>query len=505
MATLIRETERKYEADTGTTVPSLAGLPGVAAESPPAEFRLEAEYFDTADLRLLRAGITLRRRRGGEDDGWHLKVPVGPDTRTELHVPLRRGRTVPAELARLVRAYARTAPLAPVARIATLRRQRLLLDGDGTSLAEVADDEVTAQSLGTVTALSQWREVEVELTGGGRPLLEAADQRLREAGLGPAASASKLDRALAGRRPAPARPGPLGKRATAAEVVLAYLSDQAAALLACDPAVRQDQPDAVHRMRVASRRLRSALQAFRPVIDAAATAHLREELQWLGQVLGAARDAEVLAGHLASLLDQVPPELVLGPVEASVTEHLAPRRATATRKVVRTLDSPRYLALLDELDALLAQPPLTALASGPASALHEPVARAVRRLARRVRRATSLPPGEARDVAVHDARKAAKRARYAAAALVPVEGKPARRLARRMKKIQSELGDHQDTVMARVALRDLGLRAYQAGENAFTYGLLYERDAQASHVFQEQAWHAWDKAARPKYRRWLRA
>ena len=171
MSTQLLEIERKYEADVATAVPDLSGLPGVAGQTGPEEIQLEAEYYDTDDLRLLRAGITLRRRRGGSDEGWHLKLPAGPDARQELHRPLGRSRVVPAEFARLVRVQARTAPLRPVARIATVRRQRVLLDEAGNSLAEVADDTVSAQSMGEETALSQWREIEVELTGGGRKLL----------------------------------------------------------------------------------------------------------------------------------------------------------------------------------------------------------------------------------------------------------------------------------------------------------------------------------------------
>ena len=127
-------------------------------------------------------------------------------------MPLGRGRPCPAELARLIRVHARTAALRPVARIATLRRRRVLLDDAGNSLAEVVDDEVSAQSMGEVTTLSRWREVEVELTGGGRLLLVAADDRLRKAGLRPAgrgrqAGAGPGRPDARRRRAAPADPG----------------------------------------------------------------------------------------------------------------------------------------------------------------------------------------------------------------------------------------------------------------------------------------------------------
>ncbi len=291
-------------------------------------------------------------------------------------------------------------------------------------------------------------------------------------------------------------------------MVLAYLAGQVAALQAQDPRVRRDEPDAVHQMRVATRRLRSTLQTFRPVLaDTAlpseATAHLRAELKWLGEVLGQARDGEVLTGHIGDLLAGVPDDLVLGPVAATVAETLAPRRAAATRAAVRALDSPRYFALLDELDALLAAPPLTEAAAAPAAALRAPVARSYRRLRKRVRRAGRQPAGPARDAALHEARKAAKRARYAGEALAPAAGRPARRFTRRMKAVQSALGDHHDTVVARAALRDLGIQAHLAGQNGFTYGLLHEADASAARASHRQARAAWHRASRRTYRRWL--
>jgi CHAD domain-containing protein len=392
-----------------------------------------------------------------------------------------------------------------VARIATTRQQRILLDDAGASLAEVVDDDVSAESMGEVTALSQWREIEVELTGGDRRLLQAADAYLRKSGLRRSGRSAKLQRVLADRLPAAEPPPRLTPDAPAGQVVVAYLRAQADVLKSADPAVRRDEPDSVHQMRVTSRRLRSTLQAYPAVLESEATAHLQAELQWLGQVLGDARDGEVLAAHLEGLLDQLPPELLLGPVRATVTEHFAPRIAAARRAVLRQLDSRRYLALLDELDGLLADPPLTPAAADPASdVLPGQIAKAYRRLRRRIRHARSLPPGEARDAALHSARKAAKRTRYATEVMVAVAGRHAGRLVGRMKKIQSVLGGHQDAVIARATIRDLGLRAHQAGDNAFTFGLLYERDTHAALEFQERAFHVWHRAKRPKYRRWLR-
>jgi CHAD domain-containing protein len=504
MVTDTREIELKYEAGPDAVMPPLEDLPRVASEAGPDEQKLEAEYYDTEDLRLLRAGVTLRRRRGGKDSGWHLKLPAGPQTRREIRLPLgRTGRTVPAELARLVRVYSRGQALAPVARIATVRNVRTLIDEAGTSLAEVVADEVSAQTLGDSTTVSSWREVEVELTGGDRQLLRAADKRLRRGGLLPAGRTAKLERALAGALPADDRQRP--GRGSAADVVLDYVEEQAGKLKALDPSVRRDETDAVHQMRVTTRRLRSTFQSFGKVLRTADTKHLASELRWLGHVLGDARDHEVLSEHIEAELQQAPVELVMGPVQARVREHFAPLSAQSRAAVLEALDSERYFALLDELDQIVADPPLGPDADRPArKALPRAVARAYRRTDKRMGRAWRANPGEPTNVALHAARRAAKRARYAAEAVTPVYRKKAKRFGKQMKKVQSSLGTHQDAVIARNTLREIGVRAYLEGENAFTFGLLHEHNSTAVRDSERRAWQDWTRASKPKYRKWLK-
>jgi CHAD domain-containing protein len=505
MVTDTREIELKYEAGPDAVLPRLEDLPRVASEAGPAEQKLEAEYYDTEDLRLLRAGVTLRRRRGGEDSGWHLKLPAGPQTRREIRLPLgRAGRTVPAELAGLVKVYSRGRALTPVARIATVRHVHTLVDETGTSLAEVVADEVSAQTLGESTTISTWREVEVELTGGDRQLLRAADKRLRRGGLQPAGRTAKLERALAGQLPSAGdgqRPDP----DSAAGVVLDYVAEQAEKLKALDPAVRRDEPDAVHQMRVTSRRLRSTFQSFGKILSTADTKHVAAELRWLGHVLGDARDHEVLSEHIEAELRQAPVELVMGPVQARLREHFAPLSAQSRAAVLEALDSERYFALLDELERILANPPLGPDAGRPAKeALPRAVARTYRRTAKRMRHAGRAHPGEPANVALHAARRAAKRSRYAAEAVTPVFGKKAKRFGKQMKKVQSALGTHQDAVIARSTLREIGVRAHLEGENAFTFGLLHEHNSTAVRDSERLAWHDWKRASKPKYRKWLK-
>src|SRR5688500_6054098 len=202
MAAVHTEVERKYVADDGFQLPPLtnliAGTDGgrdrqvtPVVEGEPVRQRLAAVYFDTADLRLATAGLTLRRRTGGDDAGWHLKVPAGPNTRSEIRQPLgRAARTVPAALQRMVWARTLGSALRPVAEIVTDRTVRRLVDATGHVVAEVADDRVTARRLlptegpgDAAGAATSWREIEVELArgdgDGDGDLLSAVDARLR--------------------------------------------------------------------------------------------------------------------------------------------------------------------------------------------------------------------------------------------------------------------------------------------------------------------------------------
>jgi CHAD domain-containing protein len=296
------------------------------------------------------------------------------------------------------------------------------------------------------------------------------------------------------------------KHTPAGEVVLAYLNAQAARLSVLDLAVRGDKADAVHQMRVTVRRLRAALQSFTGIVSGEETGHLRAELKWLGGVLGSARDVEVLTDHLHAGLKAVPTELVLGPAQARITAHFAHAEASSRKAVLDALDSQRYRALRAELDRLLDRPPLTPAASEPAGkALPPAVHRAYRRTRRRMRSTGHAPAGRPRDVALHEARKAAKRARYAAEAARPAlgkrTGKKAHRFVRRMKDVASTLGAHQDAVIARTAARDIGVQAHLAGETAFSFGLLHERAHQQALACETQAHRAWRRARRES--RWL--
>jgi CHAD domain-containing protein len=487
------ELEHKYDVPTDFALPDLTRVAGVAAVGEPAEFQLDATYYDTEELGLARNQITLRRRSGGHDAGWHLKRQAENEqvsgARTEARAPLTKN--VPEEFAAQLRTVSRGAPLEAVARIRTRRLERPLRDPSGTVLALLADDVVASESPGEPAVVQNWRELEVELVDGTPAVLDSVDEALRAAGARPAGAPSKLARALAYRLAAP-QPSK-----TKEQTLIRYARQQRDAIVDNEAGARAGDADAVHDMRVATRRLRSHLRTFRKLFDRSRTEPLRDELQWLGGVLGAVRDGDVMAERLGEAVAAEPPELVVGPVAEQLRHRLSVRTAEARKELIAALDSSRYAMLLDALDQLTAAAPSKPPGGGR---LRRLARRAVRRADRRLDTAMDTE-GDDRNVRLHDARKAYKRARYAAEA---AGGKPGRRLAKRFSVLQDVLGAHQDAIVTGELLRDYGMRADADGENAFTYGLLHARQHEAGENALRGLAKARRRAGKRKVRGWLR-
>jgi CHAD domain-containing protein len=276
---------------------------------------------------------------------------------------------------------------------------------------------------------------------------------------------------------------------SAAGVVLGYLRDQTRALREQEPRVRHDEDDAVHQMRVAARRLRSALQIFGKVLERARTRALTDELRWLAGELAPARDTEVMHARVRELLAEVPDELVVGSPRSDVEAFFAREGVAAREQALAALDGPRYRALLEALDALVVDPPLGGRALRDAhGALRHDVARAHRRVVAAMADAGTAHQDEARDdEAIHDARKAAKRLRYAHEAARPALA-PQRRWTRRMAGVQDLLGVYQDTVVTRETLRRIA--AGSAGQ-AFTLGVMYGAEASRGRLAADALPAAW--------------
>ena len=514
------EVERKLDVDAGFVLPGLTDVDGVASADPPVEHALEAVYHDTEDLRLVRSRVTLRRRTGGADAGWHLKLPAAAGARRELHEPLGRSVKAPPKALRdLVLGVTRGAPTAPVATLRTRRLATVLRDTEGRALAEVADDTVVATvpapGPGAPAEQLTWREVEVELVDGdlpgGEELLTRLCDRLLTAGARPAAAASKIGRVLAARLPAARVPAPPRSRKggkkrrreevpTAARVVLDAVALQVEALLTADLLIRTGQPEAVHRFRVACRRLRSILAAFRPVLDRAVTDPVRAELRWLAAELSDARDDEVALTHLHDLVEASPPELLPGPVAARLQQRRIQAELRGAEQAGVTVRDPRYLRTLDAVHDLLQGAPLAEAAGSPADeVLRDALRRSARRFRRLVEQARSAVPEDAPHL-LHEARKAAKRVRYTAEVASGQLGPRADAVVECMTTVQDVLGESQDTAGTREWARRLAGEAFATGENPFAFGRLHALEEARAERARSDFW-ALEPALHPVLRR----
>lgn len=483
------EVERKFEVTESTVPPSFDGLSAVArVERQPVQ-HLDAVYFDTPARDLAAHRITLRRRTGGEDAGWHLKLPAGPDARTEVRAPLDDADTVPESLRDVVLAIVRDRPLAPVARISTERTIDLLFDAHDRPLAEFCDDQVTASAEGG--AEQRWREWELELSaeaaddpGLGSDVLDRLANRLLDAGAGPAGHGSKLARVLDTDDETDAEAG-----TRAVDPIHRAVAEQVEQLVTWDRAVRADVYDAVHQMRVVTRKIRSLLQSSEGSFGLSDDAWILEELKQLAAVLGVARDAEVLAEKYEEALAELPEEMVRGPVHDRLVEGAKRRYQAGLRRSVIAMRSKRYFRLLDALDALVGTTPEGSTSEdSPADVTVDAAYKKVKKAAKKAKKAADDDAPE-RDEALHKIRKRAKRLRYTAAATG--ESK----VADRAKAVQSLLGDHQDSVVSRGHLSEQAQAAHAAGEDTFTYGLLYAHENEIARRAEEQLDEALGKLA----------
>ncbi|HET7397200.1 MAG TPA: CYTH and CHAD domain-containing protein [Intrasporangium sp.] len=456
------ETERKYAIADSAPSPEVGPPFSMGAAG---RFELVADYVDTPDLTLVRSGRSLRRRTGGSDEGWHLKLPKVLDSRVELWAPLTEGpspalvpRTLRAELHEVVDLDA----LVPVARVVTDRAERSILL-DGAVVAQLADDHVSATT--AAGRFDSWREVEVELVDGDASDADAIERQLLGQGLTPASGGSKIARALDLPSGAAQNPDP----PSAGDVVMAHVRRQVGAIQGLEDRARRDQSDAVHKMRVATRRLRSSLRSFRRLFDRSVTEPLGAELRWLAEQLGRARDAEVLRAQVLAALDELPPQSVVGGVRERLSGQLEAEHLEAHGELVRALDSERYRRLLAELVELLVRPPLRGRASRPA---HKTLGRLVDKVERRVERARQAVAEESdprrQEDLLHVVRKRAKAARYAHEALGPSFGKEAQRASKQWEKVTESLGTFQDMVVITERLVELEKAAAEAGEPTTT-------------------------------------
>src|ERR1700674_1879281 len=493
------EREVKLGAGPAFHLPDLTGVVEGVTVTPPETVRLETVYWDTSDLRLARWGVSLRHRAG---EGWTLKLaPLkasrdgtqerGLLERDELTFQGSAKKPPPSAVA-VVRAYVRTAELIPVARLSTVRRRVRLLDAAGARLAEVVDDEVSVRDGRRVAA--RFREIEVEVSGDNDGIVGPLVARLRGAGAGVPDPTPKHIRALGPRAMEPPEVAPMvvEPESPARDVIRSVIAQSVAALLYHDPLVRTSgDPEAVHQARVATRKLRSHLRTFGPLLDQEWTDPLRSELGWLALSLGAVRDQEVMLDRLRERAKSLPANDLRS---ALALLHLLEVDIEGLRKkLLDDLDSARYVDLLERLVAAAHAPATLPDADQPAVSVLPLLATGPWR---RLRSAVKSLPDPPADLELHRIRILAKRARYAAEAVAPVVGAGAVSFARNAAKLKTVLGEHQDSVTAQAWLR--GTRI--SGRRAFVAGELIAME----HVAAEEARKKWPKVWKSLDRKSLR-
>jgi CHAD domain-containing protein len=492
------ERELKLTAGAEFRMPSIYGLGGATMRSAPPE-RNATTYYDTDDLRLARWGASLRHRPG---EGWTVKLPA------ERHAPFLvrpeivfegNGGRPPSEAVELVRGFVRGKELRVRVRMTTIRRRTGIHDSVGRLMGGVVDDAVSVHEDGA--SASSFRELEVEIGDEMTPtLLDALVERLRQAGAGTPDQTAKYIRALADHGPlVPEVPvSDLAADASAGDVVRRAIALSVIRLIKHDAVVRLDlDPEGVHQARVATRRLRSDLRTFRSLVEPTFAMETRTELGWLAAILGDVRDGDVLNERLRNRAAALPDELRDG--AASLLGTLERDRNAAHTLLLEALRSSRYVDLLERLVEAANAPALAADSQSPAVGV---VPGLVRRpwhaLAKRVSKLDASPS----DGQLHEIRIRTKRVRYAADAVAPIAGKPARSFARAAAGLQEVLGDLNDAVVAARWLDD-----WRAGgrspDEARTAGVLADSEhAEAARL--RAGWHtAWEKLSAPELRSWM--
>ena len=488
------EVESKFEVGSDHPAPSAESFAPLVADDA-VEHQLSATYYDTADLALTRHKVTLRRRTGGDDAGWHLKLP-GREGRIELRAPL--GDDVPAELVEAVAGLVRRRELAPIARIDNDRRVSLLRDADGTAVVEFCDDRVTTESFVPGGSASGWREWEAELVDPSLPnageALAGVSAACVAAGAQASSSSSKLARAV-GEVP------DLWDRGVSP--VRDALGEDLSQLLDHDPAARRVTMVGVHQMRVAVRGLRSTISSYAAELAAETEgtdldlASLLEELKVLAAVLGKVRDIQVVDERLEGIAAEYPEDVVSPQTRQRLRAELDFEERRAGERVTAALVSDRYLDLVDALHELVAvagtDPDAGPAEDAPAADEVKKKRRkdqemVLRGVDRQFAKFTKSRTRTERDLAqldlslaqreelTHVVRKRAKALRRNVSSLPDKGGLSVAPLRTACQRLHTVLGEVQDSVTARQWIRRIARRAESAGESTFGFGVLFEHE-----------------------------
>jgi CHAD domain-containing protein len=427
-------------------------LPDLTGEPLPRRL-ITTTFHDTPQRSLARSGITLRRAAEARHADWELRLPGGdgPIQLEEEAVTV----SPPETLVRLLATHTRHAAVAPVATVCT-RRSGVVSSFPDARVAVVLDWIEVISGPDDVPAFGL---VELELLDGSPDGLDSAVDALKRAGAVPANGAPAAQA--------------LWDRLAPGKHDRAFVAQQLVEILAHDPGTRLGaDPEDLHKHRVAVRRLRAVLR----------DEPFRTELRWIGGMLGAVRDLDVLIEHYgeeATTLDSEE-RLAFRPVLMRLTR----RRAAARRALAEALDSERYFDLLDSLESVPPDP-------HPASTAHHEAKKQYRKLRREVKLAGRSPE----DAILHELRKRAKRVRYAAERAAIAGDDSLVELGSRAKALQDVLGVHQDAVVGEETLRGLAADVTRPPQ-ALAIGRLVERERARKAEARADWWKAWRRLKR---------
>jgi CHAD domain-containing protein len=493
---------RRNELELKLIVPADFEMPplenpskGVLTASEEAPLRLSAVYFDTSELNLLDHGITLRYRTGDlEGPVWTLKLPANGDSALRSELEFGGDPEQPPEEARaLLFAFLMDRQLVPVAEIKTRRRRWSLGGEGGARLAELVDDRVSV--LDGKKIRDKFREIEIEADTIDRKGLERIANRMRRAGAKPE-QRSKASRALeALHKLKPDADEPVSPADPAAAAVRPALAAALRRILSFDPHARLGDTEGVHQLRVSARRLRSVIRTFLPLMRPEKIEPVIEDLRWLGQVLGAVRDLDVIDARLRSETED--------DAAAPVFQALSTRRAVASAELAVALTSERYVTFLQRVAELIADDDLTI---EPAGSCSEVLPQLVKRMWKKLRKAGEALQPDSPETDFHRTRILAKRTRYSAetvASFLRSRTKGQLKVfAQGAEAVQNILGEHQDAAFAKTILLEIAAQHPEDDRLTVCIGALVERQEQDAKGKREEFFEEWQRLDRKKNTKW---
>lgn len=445
------------ERELKLAVPSDFHLPQLPGTPLPRR-QLLSTYYDTAAYDLAHARITLRHRIERGKKSWQLKIPLGDD-RQEIDVPGDQANP-PDFLRHLLILHLGPRKLMPIVTLRVWRRGFLVRQGR-VPIAEIALDTVSVDKNGRPTL--RFRELEIEQRQGDEASLRSLEQQLREAGASDHDGRPKFFRALSLPAPTPSRQPET--EAPTAECLKVALAQHVGWLLAHDPGTRLGtEPESLHQLRVATRRLRTVLRTARPILLSTWAMSLQQELDWLSDMLGPARDLDVQIAYFteeSAAWDARDRQLL-----AQFIAHLRRQREAVQQMVLSELTSPRYFELIRRLQQAAQDPPIVE----STLTIVQLAKRQFKNLRKAIRRLAASPT----DAHLHQVRIKTKRARYAAELACSSVGKPARRFIKSARAVQDLLGIHQDALQAERHIRQF-LKYSTSVRAGFLAGRMVER------------------------------